>query len=88
MAALELGPEIRVNGIAPGVLLPKASRKEDYLQWRLKGIPLQKKGELKNISLALDYLLKNEFVTGQLLYVDGGEALGFEGRNFSSFVQE
>ena len=85
MAALEFAPEIRVNAIAPGVLLPKASRKEHYLQWRLAAIPLQKKGDIRNISLALDYLLKNEFVTGQVLYVDGGEQLGFEGRNFASF---
>ena len=81
MAALELAPRIRVNGIAPGVVLPAESRSEDYLRWRVEGIPLARQGKTEEVAAALRYLCENEFVTGQILFVDGGESLGSAGRS-------
>ncbi len=86
MAALEFAPDVRVNGIAPGVTLPGDSRREAYVKWRLDGIPLKKKGEGSHLTSAIDYLLHNDFVTGQVLYVDGGEANNLVGRNYESYV--
>ena len=88
IAAMELAPGVRVNGIAPGVILPAAVRTEDYLQWRARGIPLQRQGAPDNIGRALDYLLDNDFVTGQILVVDGGESLTNTGRNAAAFQPE
>lgn len=85
MAALEFAPYIRVNGIAPGVTLPGESRNSDYIKWRIEGIPLDKKGSDSNLTAALDYVLQNDFITGQILYVDGGESLNHVGRNYESF---
>ncbi len=85
MAALELAPRIRVNAIAPGVVLPAAVRSDDYLSWRRDGIPLARQGELEELGQALDYLLTNRFVTGQALFVDGGESLKREGRHSENF---
>ena len=85
IAAVELAPHIRVNGIALGVILPSPSRKPEYLQWRIDGIPLRKQGGLENLTSAIDYLMMNDFITGQNLRVDGGESIGFTGRSFRSF---
>lgn len=86
MSALEYAPSIRVNGISPGVTLPGESRTNDYVNWRIDGIPLRKQGGGSNLLAALDYLLQNDFVTGQILFVDGGEALNQVGRNFESYT--
>ena len=88
MAALELAPQIRVNAIAPGVILPKNSRGEGYLNWRIESIPLQKKGAVTNLLLAFDYILANDFITGQKLSIDGGEGLNFTGKNFPSISSQ
>ncbi len=85
LAAAELAPAIRVNGIAPGVILPASSRSSEYLNWRLEGIPLGKKGEVESILNALDYLLQGDFVTGQILTVDGGEMVASVGRNAANW---
>ncbi|MCG8317820.1 MAG: SDR family NAD(P)-dependent oxidoreductase [Pseudomonadales bacterium] len=85
MAALEFAPQIRVNGISPGVTLPGETRGDVYVNWRIEGIPLKRKGADANLMMALDYLLNNAFVTGQTLTVDGGETVNNVGRNAENF---
>ncbi|MGP8289316.1 SDR family oxidoreductase [Vreelandella zhanjiangensis] len=86
MAALEFAPHIRVNGIAPGVVLPTAQRNHDYIAWRLEGIPLHRQGTPGHLIQAMHYLLNNDFVTGQMLCVDGGESVYLEGRHSENYV--
>ena len=64
-----------------------ASRKDDYLQWRTEGIPLQHTGEPGHLLSALEYLLSNDFVCDQILYVDGGETQNHIGRNAETYAQ-
>jgi pteridine reductase len=85
LAALELAPAIRVNGIAPGVVMAGETRSAAYMAWRLQGIPLQRAGSPNYIVQAMLSLLQNEFVTGQILLVDGGESLTNSGRNAGDF---
>jgi len=87
MAALEFAPHIRVNGVAPGVVAPMSSRSDDYLQWRVQGIPLQRKGEPDHITKAILHLVDNDFINGQVLVVDGGENILHTGRNAGAFDQ-
>lgn len=75
LASVELAPNIRVNGIAPGLILPPPGKDEDYLDTRAQSLPLKKKGNVEDVLGAIDFFLKNNFVTGQFLYVDGGENL-------------
>jgi NAD(P)-dependent dehydrogenase (short-subunit alcohol dehydrogenase family) len=76
MAALEFGPEIRVNAIAPGLSLPPEEKGEEYL-WKLaEKVAMKRPGGLEPILKSLDYILGNDYLTGQLLFCDGGENLG------------
>lgn len=75
ISAKELAPDIRVNGIAPGYILPPEGESPKYLKKRPETIPLRKQGNPNNITQALEFLLTNPFVTGQILFVDGGDHL-------------
>ena len=72
MLSEELAPEIRVNGIAPGLILPPEGESAAYLERLAHTNPLQRYGSDTDIAEALLYLAGATFVTGQILYVDGG----------------
>lgn len=88
MAALELAPQIRVNGVAPGVVLPAKTRSQEYIDWRIQGIPLRMQGETIHITKAILSLLQNDFISGQIIVVDGGENIAQIGQNAGDFDQE
>lgn len=73
--AVTLAPHVRVNGIALGAILPPPGKAQDHLDRLAKDIPLKRTGDLGNIGHALDYLLNQRFVTGDILTLDGGEFL-------------
>jgi pteridine reductase len=75
MCAMEFSPGITVNGVAPGLILPPAGKDEGYLEQLAKSVPLERHGGPDDIADAVIYLLKSDFVTGQILYVDGGRHL-------------
>lgn len=76
MAARALGPKIRVNGICPGPILPPPGRDSKYLRRISGNTPLGKPGHPDYVISALKYILDNSYVTGECLYVDGGQHLG------------
>ena len=88
MAALEFAPRIRVNAIAPGVVLPASTRSDEYLRWRHQGIPMSCAGHPDHVCEAIGYILANEFITGQILFVDGGEGMNAVGRNTANFCSD
>lgn len=71
--ALELAPEIQVNAIAPGAILPPPGEDQSYLDQRAAGVPLKRAGNPAEICQAVLYLLHSDFVTGEVLTVSGGE---------------
>jgi pteridine reductase len=75
IAALELAPNIRVNGIAPGLTLPPADKPAEYAQIYAKGIPLGRINSVADITQAVSTLLSGEYLTGQVMYLDGGKYL-------------
>ncbi len=74
MSAASWGPHIRVNGISPGMVLPPVNRQDDR-KARVGKVPLKMLGSPRYIVQALQYLIDNEYVTGQIIAVDGGEQL-------------
>ncbi len=87
MAALEYAPHFRINGIAPGVVLPATTRSPEYIAWRVQSIPLQKQGHPNDISQALLFLLSSGFISGQIITVDGAENLDHIGKSAADFDQ-
>jgi len=75
MAAVEFGPDIRVNAIAPGLVLPPEGKDEEYLAGLARNIPLKRPGSMEPLLETLDFILKNDYLTGQLLFCDGGQHL-------------
>ncbi|MBT2144329.1 MULTISPECIES: pteridine reductase [unclassified Rhodanobacter] len=75
--ALELGPEIRVNGVAPGaVLWPSDGKPYADQQTMLARTPLQHAGTPEDVAGAVLWLLRDApYVTGQIIRVDGGRTL-------------
>jgi NAD(P)-dependent dehydrogenase (short-subunit alcohol dehydrogenase family) len=82
MLALELAPRIRVNAIAPGLILPPPREDESYLEAMADTVPLKMHGSAEDIVRAVRFLLHSQFVTGQVIYVDGGRHM--EGRTYGS----
>ena len=75
LAALELAPRFTVNGVAPGAVLPPPGRGADYLLDHAGPVPLQKQVSPADVAAAVLALLQNDVVTGQILFVDGGQHL-------------
>ncbi|HOF17451.1 MAG TPA: SDR family oxidoreductase [Phycisphaerae bacterium] len=76
LAARELAPRVRVNGVCPGLILPPEGEGPEYLARLAKKIPAGRAGAVDDVVQAVLFLLENEFVTGQILFADGGEHLG------------
>lgn len=75
--ALELAPDIRVNGIAPGAMLwPEPHSESDANTELLNKIPLKKMGGTGPIADAVVFLAsRDSYITGQILAIDGGKTL-------------
>jgi NAD(P)-dependent dehydrogenase (short-subunit alcohol dehydrogenase family) len=73
--ARALAPKIRVNAIAPGFVLQSDVVTDEEWQRLINRIPLKRPAQTEEIASALDFLLKNEYITGQTIVIDGGYSL-------------
>jgi pteridine reductase len=72
----ELGPEIRVNAVAPGAILWPENLDEVAKQRIVSRTFLKRQGKPNDISKTILYLIKDaDYVTGQIIAVDGGRSL-------------
>ena len=74
--AIELAPEVSVNGVSPGtVLVPEGTPKRLEAKWAAE-TPLARNGSPDDVARAVVFLCTGpSFVTGQILRVDGGKSL-------------
>jgi NAD(P)-dependent dehydrogenase (short-subunit alcohol dehydrogenase family) len=75
MMALAFAPDITVNAVAPGLILPPPGKDESYIDKLIYTVPLKRHGSPQDIADAIVYLLKAPFVTGEVIFVDGGRHL-------------
>ncbi|NJL34336.1 MAG: SDR family oxidoreductase [Chloroflexaceae bacterium] len=76
VAALALAPHnIRVNCVVPGPVLVPAGAAPDVLDAIAAALPLKRIGEPTDVARALVFLATNDFATGSILRIDGGEGL-------------
>ena len=75
--ARELAPEIKVNAIAPGAMLepPDVTWTDEQKSKVIESIPLKRMGSEKDIAEAVNFLAHSQYITGQIIKVDGGRSL-------------
>jgi len=75
--AKDLAPEVRVNGIAPGMILwPENEPSEEIKQKVIDQIPLKRSGEPNDIAQTVLFLIAHaDYITGQIIAVDGGRGI-------------
>jgi len=71
--AIDLAPRIRVNGVAPGLTLPSGAQTQEQFDASHSNTPLGRGSTVPSMIRAVKYLIDEPVMTGQVLYLDGGE---------------
>lgn len=74
-SALELAPGITVNGVAPGPVLPAVGKHLAKDKRQAGHVPLGRKPTPEDVAEAVIFLLEADAITGQVVFVDGGQHL-------------
>jgi pteridine reductase len=75
LLALEWAPEVRVNAVAPGTVLFPEDLPDDERERVLRRIPLGRAGEPEDVARAVRFLASQQFMSGQILAVDGARSV-------------
>jgi len=77
--ARDLGPEVRVNGVAPGAILwPEEGMSDAVKASIIRQVPLKRVGDPMDIARTILFLAKDApYITGQIIAVDGGRSTGW-----------
>ena len=77
-SAMELAPNIRVNGIAPGPTIKNKRQSAAHFKKQYLSTPLKRQVSVHNITNTVDYLIKNMSITGQVIAIDSGQNLNWQ----------
>ena len=77
-SAMSLAPNIRVNGIAPGPTIKNKRQSEKHFKKQYLATPLRQKVNVEEICNAIDFFIKNNSITGQVLAIDSGQSLNWQ----------
>jgi pteridine reductase len=75
LAAVTLAPQIRVNAVVPGLIMKPEGMEDSRWETLAKDSPLRRSGTPSELVSAVLFLLKNDYVTGEILVIDGGISL-------------
>ena len=79
--AMRLGPNIKVNGIAPGPTIKSKRQSKTHFNKQARSTLLKKPVGLKDICDTLEFLINNNSITGQIIAVDSGQNLTWNIKN-------
>ena len=79
--AMRLGPNIKVNGIAPGPTIKSKRQTNTHFKNQIKSTLLKKTVRLQDICDTVDFLINNDSITGQIIAVDSGQNLSQNKKN-------
>ena len=79
--AMRLGPNIKVNGIAPGPTIKSKRQTNAHFKNQIKSTLLKKTVRLQDICDTVDFLINNDSITGQIIAVDSGQNLSRNKKN-------
>ena len=75
LLAKTLAPAVRVNAVAPGLILPSPDLPPEQWQRLVERLPLKRAGTPEDVARAVLFLIDSPYITGQTLAVDGGYQL-------------
>jgi len=73
--AMRLGPNIKVNAIAPGPTIKSKRQTDKHFKNQVKSTLLKKSVKAKDICATVEFLISNNSITGQIIAVDSGQNL-------------
>ncbi len=74
-SALQWAPRIRVNGVAPGSILPPLGMEKSKMKIQISMTPMKKAPTPAEVAKACIFLAESDSITGQIIFVDGGQHL-------------
>ncbi len=74
-AALQWAPRIRVNGIAPGAVLPPRGMEKSKMKIQISLTPMKRASTPEEVAKTCIFLAESDSITGQIIFVDGGQHL-------------
>ena len=77
-SAMELAPNVRVNGIAPGPTIKNKRQTDNHFKKHYLATPLKRQVNVKEICSAVDFFIKNSSITGQVIAIDSGQSLNWQ----------
>jgi len=77
-SAMELAPNVRVNGIAPGPTIKNKRQTDNHFKKQYLATPLKRQVNVKDICSAVDFFIKNISITGQVIAIDSGQSLNWQ----------
>ena len=79
--AMRLGPNIKVNALAPGPTIKSKRQSNRHFRNQVKSTLLKKSVRLEDICNTVEFLINNNSITGQILAVDSGQNLSWNKKN-------
>jgi len=79
--AMRLGPNIKVNAIAPGPTIKSKRQTDKHFKNQIRSTLLKKSVRLGDICDTVEFLINNNSVTGQIIAVDSGQNLSWNKKN-------
>ena len=79
--AMRLGPNIKVNAIAPGPVIKSKRQTDTHFRKQVKSTLLKKSVRLEDICDTVEFLINNSSITGQIIAVDSGQNLSSNKNN-------